>query len=71
MFPWLEVISALSPLILGVITIVLRKDIQELHLMVNSRLTQLVEAEKGKSRGEGHAEGRAEVNKEIAKLDSK
>jgi hypothetical protein len=36
------------------------EDIHEVHLSINSRMTQLIEATKGASKAEGREEGRKE-----------
>jgi hypothetical protein len=49
-------------------SIVNGKAINEVHLSINSRLTELITAATAQARSEGHAEGAASVDPAIAAL---
>jgi hypothetical protein len=57
MINWTELISALGALIAAIASLINRKKIQELHLLVNSRLTQLLDVTKSSAHAQGVKEG--------------
>ena len=60
-----QIVGSCLAIILAVMPAILFK-ISQLHVMVNSRLTQLLEATRAAARSEGIVEGRDNVRSEIA-----
>ena len=59
-FPELfQLANTLGLLIIGVLGFINRKAIREVHLMINSRLSELILASNAQARSEGVTEGRA------------
>lgn len=57
---WIQAINTFGILGIAVLGYLNRKDIREVHVLINSRLTQLLELTKKSSHAEGVLEGKDE-----------
>lgn len=60
-----QVLIALSALVAAAISVYNSFKIQEVHMLVNSRLTELLEISRAASKAEGVLEGRGEKAEEL------
>ena len=61
-------LTTLGAIVAGVVSLFNRKAIHEVHLTMNSRLTELIAASMAQARSEGHAEGAASIDPKVAAL---